>query len=406
MATESGTGVLVLNAGSSSLKFALFKDAANPARVASGAVERIGRRASELKLKLAGEREARRHSITANDHAACLAPVWKELVAACGATCIGAVAHRIVHGGPEFFDPQQITRELLAELRRLSPFDPQHLPGEIALIEAVAEQAAGVPQIACFDTAFHGHLPRVARMLPIPRRYEAAGVRRYGFHGLSYEFLVDELRRLGDPAVDHGRVILAHLGSGASLAAVRDGRCIDTSMGFTPVGGLVMGTRSGDLDPGLAAYLEVTEGTSTRDFARMINQESGLLGISQTSSDMRELIAREASDVRAAEAIAIFCYQTIKWIGAYVAVLGGVDTLVFAGGIGEHCAPIRERICAALEFLGVVVDPAVNVEPAGLISTPTSRVSVRVISTDEELIIARHSFRLLESGESPAAPSR
>jgi acetate kinase len=283
---------------------------------------------------------------------------------------------------------------MLAELRRLKAFDPDHLPLEIELIEAFRKRHPRLPQVACFDTAFHRTMPRVAVLLPIPRRYEAAGVRRYGFHGLSYEFLMAELARLGDPAAKKGRVILAHLGNGASLAAVRDGNSIDTSMGFTPTAGLVMSSRSGDLDPGVVSYLARTERMSAARFQKMVTRESGLLGVSETSSDMRDLLDREAEDVRAAEAVALFCYQARKWIGAFTAALGGLDTLVFAGGIGENAPIVRERICDGLGFLGIELNGKRNAKNAPLISRRAGPVRVRVIRTDEELIIARSAARI------------
>jgi acetate kinase len=293
-----------------------------------------------------------------------------------------------------------VTPVLLEELHRLRPYDPDHLPREIELIEAFRERHPQMPQVACFDTAFHQTMPVVAKMLPIPRRFFAAGVQRYGFHGLSYAYLVEELTRLGDPAAARGRVILAHLGNGASLAAVRNGESIDTSMGFTPTAGLVMSTRSGDLDPGLAPYLARTEKMTTPQFYEMVNHKSGLLGISETSPDMRDLQDREKEDGRAAEAVALFCYQAKKWIGAYAAALGGLDTLVFAGGIGENASVVRARICEGLGFLGVELDPARNTANAGVISVDAGRTVVRVIRTDEELMIARSVFRLLGPGGS------
>jgi acetate kinase len=241
-------------------------------------------------------------------------------------------------------------------------------------------------------------MPRVATLLPIPRRYEAVGIRRYGFHGLSYEFLMEELARLGDPAATKGRVILAHLGNGASLAAVRDGKSIDTSMGFTPTAGLVMSSRSGDLDPGLVSYLARTEQMSATQFQEMVNHASGLLGVSETSSDMRDLLDREMTDVRAAEAIALFCYQVKKWIGAFSAASGGLDTLVFAAGIGENAPIIRDRICDGLGFLGVELSQMRNAQNAPLISPDSGRVKVRVIRTDEELMLARSTARVLNLG--------
>jgi acetate kinase len=267
--------------------------------------------------------------------------------------------------------------------------DPEHLPLAVALIEAFARRHPALPQVICFDTAFHRTMPRVARIVPIPRRYAPMGIERYGFHGLSYESLMAELGRLGDPVATSGRIILAHLGSGASLAAVRAGKCVDTSMGFTPAAGLPMSTRSGDLDPGLVDYLARADGMTAAAFHRMATHESGLLGVSETSADMRDLLAAEGDDVRAAEAVALFCYHARKWIGAFAAALGGVDTLVFAGGIGEHAPSVRRRICDGLGFLGIELDEALNAAAAGVVSTDTSRATVRIIPTDEALMIAR-----------------
>jgi acetate kinase len=252
-----------------------------------------------------------------------------------------------------------------------------------------------LPQVACFDTAFHHELPRVAQLLPIPRRYEAQGVRRYGFHGLSYAFLMDEMARLAEPDAAHGRVILAHLGNGASLAAVHEGKPVDTSMSFTPTGGVPMSTRSGDLDPGLLWYLARTEGLDAKRFNEMVNFQSGLLGVSETSSDMRDLLDREMNDVRAAEAVALFCYQVKKWIGAFAAALGGLDTLVFAGGIGENGPAIRARICDGLEFLGIKLEQKRNEANEGVISAAAGRVAIRIIRTDEECMIAETVRRVL-----------
>jgi acetate kinase len=293
---------------------------------------------------------------------------------------------------------------MIEDLRALDPFDPDHLPGEIELVEALRARAPDVPQVACFDTAFHHDMPRVAQIVPIPRRYEAAGVRRYGFHGLSYTYLMEELARVAGPEEAAGRVILAHLGNGASLAAVRGGRPIDTTMGFTPASGLVMGTRTGDIDPGLVRFLARTEGMTPDQFDALANRASGLLGVSETSSDARDLLARQGADVRAAEALDLFCYQSKTWIGAFAAALGGVDTLVFAGGIGENAPEIRRRICAGLGFLGIGLDEARNASGAGLISTDRGPVRVRVIRTDEELIIAQSVARVLDPD--PGAEAR
>ncbi|MDQ6734146.1 MAG: acetate/propionate family kinase, partial [Nitrospirota bacterium] len=285
--------------------------------------------------------------------------------------------------------------DMVAELRQLSPFDPDHIPEELELIEAFRRRFAELPQIACFDTAFHHDMPRAAQLIAIPRRYEAKGIRRYGFHGLSYAFLVEELGRVAGTEAAHGRVVLAHLGNGASLAAVMDGRSFDTSMGFTPASGVPMGTRSGDLDPGLPAYLSATENMTAQEFNTMVNSQSGLLGISETSSDMRDLLKYEAKDVRAADAVTLFCYQVKKWIGSFAAALGGVDTLVFAGGIGESAPSVRTRICEGLGFLGIELDGKANDANESVISTSAGRAVVRVIHTNEELMIAKTVNKLL-----------
>jgi acetate kinase len=362
--------ILTINAGSSSVRFAIFSSGARLSRLLDGKMERIGSEAvAVIADRLAQEIKAQA-SIAAPD----------------------AIGHRVVHGMLHS-QPERVSPTLLAELRRIASFDPEHLPREIELIEAMQRRFPDVPQVACFDTAFHRGMPAEATLLPIPRRYAAKGVQRYGFHGLSYTFLMQELKRLGDPAATRGRVILAHLGSGASLAAVLNGRCVDTSMGFTPAAGLVMGTRSGDLDPGLAGYLMLNESMSAAQFQTMVNEESGLLGLSESSADVRDLLERDTTDSRAREAIAIFCYQAKKWIGAYTAALGGLDTLVFAGGIGENAATVRRRICDGLQCFGVELDQARNVEHAACIST--GRVAVRVIRTDEESVIANLTAQCL-----------
>jgi acetate kinase len=309
---------------------------------------------------------------------------------------LAAIGHRIVHGGPKYWEAQRITPEMIQELHQLSPFDPDHLPEEILLAEAFHRRFPELPQIACFDTEFHHNMPRVAQLLPIPRRYEAKGIRRYGFHGLSCAYLMEELERAADSRVARGRVILAHLGSGASLTAVRDGKSIDTSMSFTPTAGLPMSTRSGDLDPGICWYLHQTEQMTAKQFHHMVNHESGLLGISESSSDVRDLLSREKEDHCAAEAIGLFCYQAKKWICALAGALEGLETLVFAGGIGENAPEIRARICSGLEFLGVKIESNRNNLGAPVISSDGSPVTVRVIHTDEESIIARLAFRILK----------
>ncbi len=390
---NSFASVLALNGGSSSIRFAIYAPEGKLRLQLAGKVDRIGLRGTSLTVIDPAGPPAFVLPLAAVDHRAAVGRLldWLEKQPAFAA--VGAVGHRVVHG-MKHATPERITPRLLRELRRLIPYDPDHLPREIGLIEAIRERFPRLPQVACFDTAFHRSMPAVAKMLAIPRRYTADGVERYGFHGLSYAYLLEELGRL-DPRAARGRVIFAHLGNGASLAAVRGGRSIDTSMGFTPAAGLVMSTRSGDLDPGVFSYLARREGMTPVQFEKMVNHASGLLGVSGISPDVRDLLARERRSRPAAEALALFCYQAKKWIGAYVAALGGLDTLVFAGGIGEHAPVIRERICGGLEFLGVRLDRRGNRQNAGIISTRTARVTVRVIRTDEELMIARSVCRLL-----------
>ena len=308
---------------------------------------------------------------------------------------LAGIGHRVVHGGPRLDRPCRISQDVLDELRRTVPYDPEHLPTEIALIESLARALPGLPQVACFDTAFHRDLPPAARLLPIPRRYAEAGLRRFGFHGLSCTFLLEELARRAGPAAAEGRVVLAHLGGGSSLTAVRAGRSVDTTMGFTPAAGVPMSTRSGDVDPGLVAYFLLAGKMTPAQLHAMLHRESGLLGLSETSGDVRELLAREAADGRAAEALAVYCHEVKKRVGALAAVLGGLDTLVFSGGVGEHAAPIRARVCEGLDFLGLALDEAANLRSAPVISPPGAAVTVRVIPTDEEVVVARATFALL-----------
>jgi len=390
--------VLTINGGSSSIKFALFEAGDSLRRILEGGIERIGLPEATLRVKGLNQADNFARLVTAPDHTAAVNLLMDWLEESMGRGSLGAVGHRVVHGGPKYSQPQRITAAMVEELHHLSPFDPEHLPEEILLTEAFHRRFPDLPQVACFDTAFHHDLPRVARLLPIPRRYEAQGVRRYGFHGLSYAFLMGELARLAGAEAAQGRVILAHLGNGASLAAVRDGKPVDTSMSFTPTAGVPMSTRSGDLDPGLVWYLARTEKMGAKQFNEMVNFQSGLLGISETSSDMRDLLDHETQDVRAAEAVALFCYQVKKWIGAFAAALGGLDTLVFAGGIGEQAPPVRARICDGLGFLGIELEEKRNAANEGLISAAASRVAVRVMHTDEELMIAKTVCRVLGLG--------
>jgi acetate kinase len=368
--TDATKTLLAINAGSSSVKCAIFTCENRPQPIARETIEGAGVSCAPLLLD------------------------WVDTHVR--DTSLAAIGHRIVHGGPRYSDPQPINAGFLEILTQLIPFAPNHIPDEIALIEAIGRWRPRVPQVACFDTAFHHDLPDVARRLPIPHAYDVQGVRRYGFHGLSYAFLLEELRRLAGPAAAAGRLILAHLGNGSSLAAVRDGRSMDTTMAFTPIGGVVMSTRSGDLDPGVATYIAKSEGLTPDQIEDLLSHKAGLLGISDVTGDMRELLAR-AGDPSCGLAVAVYVYSIRKAIGALAAALGGLDALVFSGGIGEHVPTVRAGICEGLEFLGVQLDPGRNAANAPIISSSEARVGVRVIPTDEEVMIARATYGVLGS---------
>jgi acetate kinase len=390
--------ILTINGGSSSIKFALFDAGDSMRRILEGSIERIGLPEAIFRVKGTDQADNFARTVSASNHTLAVGILMDWIEQRIGHTALSAVGHRVLQGGAKYYKPQRITSEIVAELRQLSPFDPDHMPEEILLTEAFHHRFPDLPQIACFDTAFHHDLPRVAQILPIPRRFEAAGVRRYGFHGLSYEFLMGELARVAGTEAAQGRVILAHLGNGASLAAVLHGKSIDTSMSFTPTAGIPMSTRSGDLDPGLVWYLSRAEKMSAKQYNEMVNLKSGLLGVSEISSDMRDLLEQESHDVRAAEAVSLFCYQVKKWIGSFAAALGGLDTLVFAGGIGENASPVRARICEGLGFLGIELEAKSNAANECVISSAASRVAVRMIRTDEELMIAKTVCRVLGLG--------
>ena len=386
--------ILTINGGSSSIKFSLYKIEDSLKELFSGEIENIGANNTNLNYhdKLLNKKESLKINSTDQNSAANFLIDWLEKKEEFKS--VAAIGHRIVHG-MKHTEPEEITTELLNELKKISSYDPEHLPGEIKLIEIFKKRFPSVKQIACFDTSFHTTMPAVAKLLAIPRRYQEMGIQRYGFHGLSYAYLLEELKRIAGNEKANGKIILAHLGNGASIAAVKDGKSVDTSMGFTPSAGLPMSTRSGDLDPGVAWYLMQEEKINASQFNQLINHQSGLLGISETSSDMRELIKQQATDKRAAEAVEFFCYQTKKWIGSFAAVLGGVDAIVFSGGIGEHIAEIRERICNGLEFLGIELDATKNKNNNTIISSDASKVTVYVINTNEELMIAKYVCDML-----------
>jgi acetate kinase len=390
-ATSAQSAILTINAGSSSVKLAVYAGGAELICTLNGDLSGTGTNRARFSATCGEERVER--AVEAPDHEAAANVVLAWLEEHGVLESVDGVGHRVVHGLAHAV-PAPITAGLIAQLQQAVAYAPEHLPGELRLIEAIAKRKPHLPQVACFDTAFHSTMPRVARLLPIPRRYQTPGVRRYGFHGLSCEYLVDELTLMAGPQAANGRVLLAHLGSGASITAVKGGRSLDTTMGFTPAG-LVMSTRSGDLDPGLVLHLARTENMTPAQFDRMVHHESGLLGVSEISSDMRELLACEQTDARAADAVTLFCYQARKSIGALATVIGGLDTLVFSAGIGERSAPIRARICDGLAFLGIELDERRNQTDAPLISADSSRVAVRVIPTNEQLMIARTVSRVL-----------
>jgi acetate kinase len=392
-AKPSGPCILTINGGSSSIKFALFDAGGQARRVLAGRIEGVGLPEGSFTVKGPGENFSRK--VAAPDHHAAVGLLMDWVQGRVESRELVAVGHRVVHGGPRYWEPQRITPEMMAELRQLSVFDPEHLPEEILLTEAFHRRYPDLVQIACFDTAFHHDMPRVARLLPIPRRYDAKGVQRFGFHGLSCAYLMGELARVAGARAAKGRVVLAHLGNGASVTAVHAGRSVDTSMGLTPTSGLPMSSRSGDMDPALAWYLAQTEHVTAKQFYHMVNHESGLLGVSETSPDRRELLLREKEDIRAAEAVALFCYCAKKCVCAMAGALGGLDTLVFAGGIGENAPQVRARICEGLGFIGVELDGAANGAGAPVISSAAGSVSVRVIRTDEERMIAEIVRRML-----------
>ena len=385
--------ILVLNVGSSTLKFALFPVAGDDEPLLRGVLEYSGPEGGGGEIRITGTdghpEDSRRTVVT---RASATTELLKYLGDLWGLASIKAVGHRLVHGGPSLRAPVRITAEIRAQLDGVIPLAPEHLPTELRAIDEVSRVAPTMPQVACFDTAFHSSLPTSARLFGLPRSLAESGVVRYGFHGLSYDYVTDTLRRRG---LLPRRTIIAHLGSGASLAAILDGVSVDTTMGLTPTGGVVMSTRAGDLDPGVMLYLLRSRGYTPDTLDEAVNERGGLLGISESSADVRELLASAATDSRAADAIGIFCYQLRKVIGGYAAALGGLDALVFTAGIGERSAEIRGRICEGCEFLGIEIDQDLNRENAATISTAASKVVVRIVKTNEEAMIARDTRKLI-----------
>jgi acetate kinase len=387
--------ILTINSGSSSIKFSFYGIGDTESLILKGELAGIGIERGDFQAE-----DQEGHQLTAQkldlpDHDA----AWQTLFGWLQGHEIGkdlhAVGHRLVHGGPAHVKPQLVSHALIEDLKLLIPLAPDHLPDEITGLEAVRRHFPDLPQVVCFDTAFHRRMPEVAQRYALPMSLFHEGLRRYGFHGLSYEYIFQELVREAGPAAAAGRSIVAHLGNGASLVAIKDGQSLDTTMGLTPAGGLVMGTRVGDLDPGVMLYLLQEKGMSPAAVNHLLNHQAGLLGISGISSDMQDLLTREDTEAGAALAVELFGYQARKFIGALATVLGGLDTFIFTGGIGENSATIRARICTNLEFLGIHLDPDLNQENAPIISKQDSPVTVRVMKTNEELMIARHTRDLL-----------
>ncbi|HRP22566.1 acetate/propionate family kinase [Thauera sp.] len=389
--------ILVLNAGSSSLKFALYPlngdVAAAPA--VSGQVEGIGA-SPEVTLKTAEGQRIQQHVPTqgsqGEQHRDALNHVFALLSEHSPALDIVAAGHRIVHGGERYSTPVVLNAELIEELEDFVPLAPLHQPHNLRAIHAVTALMPRIPQVGCFDTAFHRTQPAIAQAFALPRRFTKGGIKRYGFHGLSYDYVARQLPEIiGERA--QGAVVIAHLGNGASMCALRDGKSVASTMGFTAVEGLMMGTRTGSLDPGVLLYLMEEKGMDARALSRLLYKESGLLGVSGISQDMRTLLASDAPEAK--EAVDLFCYRIARELGSLAAAAGGLDALVFTGGIGEHAAPVRAQVAALSAWLGVAIDAAANDAHARRIDTPASRVAVAVVPTNEERMIARYTAQVL-----------
>lgn len=388
--------ILTINSGSSSVKVGLYEMAEAEKLVLFGSMERIGLSAGVFRMTDSSNKPLIDEHTDLPDHEVALKKMFDWLENHEPRKSLDAVGHRLVHGGPKYNRPHLITSKMLSELKELVPLAPDHLPQEIKAIQATSRSYPDLAQVACFDTAFHRHMPKLAQIVALPRHYQHEGLVRYGFHGLSYEYILQELRKEAGGEAADGRVIIAHLGNGASMVAIQQGKSVDTTMGFTPAGGLVMSTRPGDLDPGVLVYLLVEKGLRPSSLNDLVNRQAGLLGVSGISSDMRDLLDKEAGEAHAREAVDLFCYQASKHLGALAAVLGGLDTLIFTAGIGENAPIVRQRICQNLSFLGIHLDARLNEANASIISRENGPVTVRVMRTDEDLMIARHTYTLIQ----------
>ncbi len=402
---DKDVNVLAVNSGSSSIKFAFYRMGKGEKKIWSGSLGGIGFETGYFRVKDAGGGILSAKDLRFNEHGEALAELLAWLQGRPSSERFDVVGHRLVHGGGRFNQPHRITPDLLRVIDELTPFAPDHLPHEIEAIRTFRSSYPRLQQVACFDTAFHRTMPEVAQVYPLSGDLRKEGILRYGFHGLSYEYLLQELGKEAGEEPLPQRIILAHLGNGASMAAVRDGRSIETTMGFSPAGGLVMSTRTGDLDPGVILYLLKEKGLGFGAVNRLVNKEGGLLGISGVSPGMEDLLRIAGANAQASLAVDLFCYQARKFLGGLAAVLGGLDMLVFTGGIGENAPPVRRRIVENLEFLGIHLDERRNGDNEPVISVARAPVTVRVMKTNEELMIARHTWALMREqgkGERPA----
>lgn len=395
MASEHFHNILTINSGSSSIKFSLYRMGSVETAVLSGTIGGISRGSGIFHVKDGDGRTVLESHLQPRDHGAALREIIKWLKSSPAAQHFDSVGHRLVHGGNRFSLPHLVTPDMMETLDELMPLAPDHLPHEINAIKVFEGSYPDIKQVACFDTAFHRSMPGIAQIYALPGDLRRQGVLRYGFHGLSYEYILGELRKEAGVKASEGCVVVAHLGNGASMVALKNGTSMDTTMGFSPAGGLVMSTRSGDLDPGVILYLFREKALDVPAVNRMVNKEGGLLGVSGISPDMKDLLDAEAENQHAAEAVDLFCYQARKFLGAFAAVLGGLDILIFTGGIGENAPSIRRRICENMEFLGIRLDPTRNDVNRPIISHDHSPTTVRVMKTNEELMIARHTYNLI-----------
>jgi acetate kinase len=394
--TKVHQNILTINSGSSSIKFSLYKMEDREEKVLSGRVEGIRQQNTIFFVQDSTGKILKQQRLTIHNHRHALKTILNWLKSNGFDRKLDAIGHRVVHGGRKYSKPVIVTPGLLKELRKLGPFLPEHLPHEIAAIETAGRSYPRIKQVACFDTAFHRNMPMYAQLYALPRSLIKEGVLRYGFHGISYEYIISQLSREKDRKAAKSRIIIAHLGHGASMVAISNKRALDTTMGFTPAGGLIMSTRTGDLDPGVLIYLMKQKRMTPAQINELVNSKSGIMGISGCSGDMKEILEKAKRQSKAREAVTLFCYHIKKFMGSLIMVLGGLDNLIFTGGIGENSPEIRKLVCDGLKFMNITIDPYKNMKNSPIISRPDSAVTVRVMKTNEELMIARHTYTLIQ----------